>query len=1386
MHSLKGQASLEYLLLLGAVALVTVVAITLVLGIAGVQQQSILSTIGKIPVVPTGTIASGGVEEPAAITFSGESGELSVAGQYFPSTKTLRAVFNRPVSGESFKLTVFSEPLALESTDCQSFDGTRFDCFLKPGQFIEKGTHYLEVEAAALANPLEVVKLKSGNFSVSEEDVQASKAADDLPEFAAGEIIVKFKGKVNERAKADTAAGATKVETDKESVNALLNKYKAKEIRGVITSGKALQKKPDFANIKKIEIDGDVKAAAAEFAQDPNVEYAEPNFVQFSSFNPNDQKFSEQWALQKIQAQQGWDTLYGSPNTVIAIIDTGVDYGHEDLAANMLANCSGGCPQGTGYDFVNTDTAYWLSNGFTLYSGEDYTTPDNNPSDFVGHGTHVAGIAAGVTNNTKGIAGVCPECSIMPVKAGFGVQHPYYCPNGCGVLELDAISNALVYATDNSADVINMSFGGSYSSLQEDAINYAFNAGVVLVASAGNSGNSTPNYPAALANVISVSATTPSDLLAPYSSFGNSVDVAAPGGDGTSANGILNTLPKTGMLNDASGYGKLNGTSMASPHVAGLAGLIISAKPTLSNIGVGNIIRNSADDLGTAGFDSYYGYGRINLLKASYAFDSTNQPPLVAKPFVRMVAVGPGKAGNLGRLLEFKVGIQDPDDPSTPQGQLVYSGTGMPPSATLDASTGIFSWKPAMNELGTYQITFTAVEAGGQYSASQNITISTLFKPETRVTPFSGDQQSPDVSGGKVVWSDSRNDASDVYMYDISAGGDPATNSQPIAVDSQFQWFPAIDVSKIVWNDYRSTVQGVTASDVFMKDISTSNSAVQLTPSSSFQGDPDISGNTVVWTDYRNDSSGTYSNGDIYMKSLPNGNEMPVTTNSAHQTKPKIDGSTIVWADFRAGNGYWDIYTLYNGKETRVSSFSTNWGNANPHIYGSRIVWQGFSGGAYNIYMKDLAGGVETKITNDFYGQDTPAIFEDKVVWRDSRAGGGNGDIYLYDLLTGVETQLTVDPSNQLGPEIDHENVVWTDERNGGGNRDVYMTQMYFAPEIVSIQQNGNSITIDGYNFGYAQAADSSVQFSSGGTVTGTATISSWSNTKIVASAPSNSNDTITLNTKGGKSNPATIGGGPAPVCGNSACEAGEDATSCPADCGVSGPVCGNNVCEAGEDSLNCALDCPAPPSNIKPAAPTNLSAIADSAALQIGLYWTDNSQAGDPDNETSFIIERGVKSKRNISFQQIATAGPDEVSFTDTTDTGLKASTAYYYRVKARNAYGDSAYTNNASATTPSGGGGGSSNVPAAPSGLSGTALSSSEIELSWTDNSGNEDGFSIERSVKIQGQTTVANFTVGSGTESFNDSGLQANTSYKYAVKAFNQYGSSAEASVTVKTSR
>jgi len=461
-----------------------------------------------------------------------------------------------------------------------------------------------------------------------------------LPEYVGGEVIVKFKEKIDIQEKTfirkvgaflknTVGINSAYIESDKNSIDKLLDKHEAKGSEKVFEpTSSGIE--DEFDRFIKLKVK-DTEKAIKDIEKDINVEYAVPNYISYVSLTPNDALYSEQWAHQITEAEAGWDIETGDSNIVIAIIDTGVHYTHEDLSGNMLGDCTDGCPTGTGYDFVHLNLNEY--NGWKFYPDEDYTFPDNNPSDYHGHGTHCAGIASAITNNGIGVAGVCQNCKIMPVRAGFAIIHPIF--GGVGVLEDDDIVNAIKYAADNGADVISMSFGGpTYKPLTENIVNYAHSKGVTLVAAAGNSRHefvqSTKSYPASYDNVISVAATAIDDTKTFYSYFGPWIDVAAPGGDSYKDSMILSTVPKVGILNSSSGYKSLQGTSMAAPYVAGLVGLILSKNPSFTNEEIRTILKQSADPLSNS--DYYVGAGRVNVEKAVQIDSLPNIMPEIVLP----------------------------------------------------------------------------------------------------------------------------------------------------------------------------------------------------------------------------------------------------------------------------------------------------------------------------------------------------------------------------------------------------------------------------------------------------------------------------------------------------------------------------------------------------------------------------------------------------------------------------------------------------------------------------------------------------------------------------------------------------------------------------------
>jgi serine protease len=288
---------------------------------------------------------------------------------------------------------------------------------------------------------------------------------------------------------------------------------------------------------------------------------------------------SQQWSLATMNVAQAWQSSTGAGITV-AVIDTGVDAGHPDLAGQVLP-------------------------GIDLVAGTEGVSTDPN-----GHGTHVAGTIAAVTGNGTGVTAVAPHAKILPIRA--------LDADGAGYMSDTA--TGIVYATDHGADVINMSLGGTESSAAvSNAISYARSKGVVVVAAAGNSrANGSPtSYPAADDGVIAVASTTSDDVYSSFSNRGDYIDVAAPG------SAIISTYPQA----SGSAYVSMSGTSMAAPHVAAIAALLKSYNADLTPDQIQQAMQTSAVDLGTPGKDSDYGYGRVDAAAALAAIIPATTDP---------------------------------------------------------------------------------------------------------------------------------------------------------------------------------------------------------------------------------------------------------------------------------------------------------------------------------------------------------------------------------------------------------------------------------------------------------------------------------------------------------------------------------------------------------------------------------------------------------------------------------------------------------------------------------------------------------------------------------------------------------------------------------------
>ncbi len=424
--------------------------------------------------------------------------------------------------------------------------------------------------------------------------------------------------------------------------------------------------------------------AASKLKELSYIEWAEPQYVRRLAVVPNDPGLSSEYNLALIQAEKAWNISEGDTSVIIGIVDTGVDWSHPDLYANIWHN-----PHWQSDTKFPGDSIGWDFGG---NGNGNNPTPDNNPiEDNPYHGTLVAGTADAVTNNSVGVAGIGFRCKIMPVKVTQANQIDPTTGDPYVIYGFDGIK----YAVDNGAKVINCSWGGGgYSNAEQEVIDYANSKGVLVVAAAGNDGVSEPFYPASYNHVLSVAATDQNDAVASFSNYGENIDVCAPGV------GIYSTWEPNNYT-----YG--TGTSFSSPLAAGLAALVFSHFPNYTPDQVAEQIRVNCDNIDglNASYQYQLGGGRINAYKA---LSNSNSEAVRATNFTLSDAA-PGGNGN---------GVFEPGETITiltnftnylsPINNLSVNLVCMDPAYATVVS-GFFS-KSGVSTLGTFD------NAGSQFS----------------------------------------------------------------------------------------------------------------------------------------------------------------------------------------------------------------------------------------------------------------------------------------------------------------------------------------------------------------------------------------------------------------------------------------------------------------------------------------------------------------------------------------------------------------------------------------------------------------------------------------------------------------------------------------------
>ncbi len=533
-----------------------------------------------------------------------------------------------------YKLTVTQNIRATLTIAANDLEKNNLDLVLmdEAGNYIDSSEGSSSTEMIEISNPgdylVGVTVSKGASPYVLSFDTASTQS--DIPpgaEFVPGEILVKIK------------TGATSVRQNRVSLSERYGISPETSFPFSVDLMKLsdeTESSSDGAGARKILPAGPQQNSLrartlemiARLRRDPGVEYAEPNFIRRAYGAPDDSLYSYQWHYELINLPKAWETTTGSDDVVVAVIDTGVLLNHPDLSSRLTND---------GYDFISSETRSNDGDGIDPDPNDPGDDQNKQKSSF--HGSHVAGTIGAATNNAIGVAGATWKTKILPLRV-LGVGGGTEADIAQAIYYAAGLENASGIVRGKPADVINMSLGGSGSSItMQNAISAAREKGVIIIAAAGNSNSSTPSYPAAYAGVVSVSAVDSNAQKASYSNYGGTIDVAAPGGNKSvdlnndgKPDGVYSTLGNESNGTVTFTYGLYQGTSMAAPHVAGVAALMRAVCPNLSPDDFDRLlagthpktVRRTTRDIGSPGYDYLYGYGLIDAEQAVAAARDIN------------------------------------------------------------------------------------------------------------------------------------------------------------------------------------------------------------------------------------------------------------------------------------------------------------------------------------------------------------------------------------------------------------------------------------------------------------------------------------------------------------------------------------------------------------------------------------------------------------------------------------------------------------------------------------------------------------------------------------------------------------------------------------------
>ncbi|MBF0386711.1 MAG: S8 family serine peptidase [Candidatus Omnitrophica bacterium] len=746
-----------------------------------------------------------------------------------------------------------------------------------------------------------------------------------------------------------------------------------------------------FKNVYVIDINAqaDVRRAVRDYQDNPNVEFAQPDYMAKSSLTTSATTIENlQWPLTLIGAPAAWEVSKGA-GTIVAIIETGVDINHPDLLPNLWRNpnetINGIDDDGNGY----VDDVH----------GWNFINNNGDVTGLTGYGTNAAGIVAAVGNNTYGVIGVAPLAKVMPIKAlGDNTFGP-----------MSALAQAIVYAADQGADVIYngwyCTYGCPLNPVVEEAVRYAAYKGKVVVFAAGHDSRDVVDYsPQNMPEVISVPASDSADQAAYFTNVGDKNSVFAPG---------------IGIFSTWNGYSYMacNGTSQSAAHVSAVAALLRSKYPGMPGGIIKSIIEDSADLIPGLG-----GKGRLNAQRAL----SVSPAPvyLTQSDFIEVRGNNDSliQSGETGGV-QVKVQAANVDvsnvtvalssnDPRVTFGvrstrfDLVRAGQGV----SNDTAPLTFSVSPDCTPGSLIQFTLTLT--AGTYTRAKLISleVAPVADPRLRVVEKSlSEGYWPKISGERIAWMNNPDNNDEIYMYDL------ANNTRLQVTDSMdYQMNPDISGNYIVWDDYTYGAPLIALYDIsrgFSRFLPTDNSYNRI---------PRISGNNIIY-------EGTNEDAQLYWYSLSSNEEMQITDRGAVDWD--VSGNNVVWvATADSGVGY-SVYRV----DLRYADFSTLYTSTGAlnslAIDGNKVVWMDKANGS-EVIIYDLQTRSITKIpanVSGVFAQVNPSVSGNLVVWQDQ--SDVDDDVYVYDIDAGTKKRLSFNPGHQIIPDISGKKVSWLSMR---------------------------------------------------------------------------------------------------------------------------------------------------------------------------------------------------------------------------------------------------------------------------------------------------------------------------------------------------------------------